>query len=232
LDKNFDFFIDIYADWCGPCINLAPYINQAAHILSSTIPTIKIGKFDTDRNDINRKLFPETSIPNVKFFPMNEKNKPIKYEGARDCSGIIQFLIENSSSKITKEVQEEVLKKAKKYDESKDYLDAVKRDLKSLEELVQVMDDMKKEYDQEIKTRISEMNELLAKDTEIEQLQTQFENVQKSFKKIEEIAMKAKEEQEYINLKNVKKIKSSEEYSNYLKNEKRIICVYFTAVNI
>jgi len=76
LDKNNEIFFDKYADWCGPCQNLAPKISLVAKILKNS--AIKVCKIDCEMNYVDIKYFPEPGIPNMKFFPLGEDKEPIK----------------------------------------------------------------------------------------------------------------------------------------------------------
>ena len=46
-------FLDVYADWCGPCRELAPTWAQLAELLEA-IPEVTIAKMDSDTNDLDR----------------------------------------------------------------------------------------------------------------------------------------------------------------------------------
>eukprot|EP01126_Amoeba_proteus_P041481 TRINITY_DN4464_c0_g2_i4.p1 TRINITY_DN4464_c0_g2~~TRINITY_DN4464_c0_g2_i4.p1 ORF type:complete len:331 (+),score=46.52 TRINITY_DN4464_c0_g2_i4:355-1347(+) len=77
INSDKDFLVDVWAPWCGPCVTVGPIIVALSEVLQNT--TIAVGKLDCDENGLNRDLFPERSIPNIKFFG-GDKTKPIKYE--------------------------------------------------------------------------------------------------------------------------------------------------------
>ncbi len=55
--------IDFYADWCGPCVMLAPIYKEASQILDGDITMLKV-----DIDVINTSGFEVYSIPNQQFF--------------------------------------------------------------------------------------------------------------------------------------------------------------------
>jgi len=72
LDDTKDVFLDVYADWCGPCVAVGPTIVQLAKVLNH-VETLRICKLDCDENDTDPEYLPETSIPNMKLFPAGNK---------------------------------------------------------------------------------------------------------------------------------------------------------------
>jgi len=97
LDSHHDFLVDIYADWCPPCKAIAPTISLLSELFKDT--NIRIGKMNCDYNDVDKGLFPEDGIPNIKFFTNGKKNAPIKSSG-RDLNYFIQFIHDNTSYKF------------------------------------------------------------------------------------------------------------------------------------
>ena len=57
---------------CGPCLVLIPIYDLLAHVFSDNTNVV-ISKIDFQRNDIDKKYFFEDHIPNIKFFPGNDK---------------------------------------------------------------------------------------------------------------------------------------------------------------
>eukprot|EP01124_Arcella_intermedia_P022199 TRINITY_DN3260_c0_g2_i2.p1 TRINITY_DN3260_c0_g2~~TRINITY_DN3260_c0_g2_i2.p1 ORF type:complete len:617 (-),score=170.44 TRINITY_DN3260_c0_g2_i2:19-1869(-) len=99
LNSDKDFFVDIWAEWCGPCVRVGPTISKLAEILSS-VPTIAIGKLNCDDNTVNKKYFPENGIPNMKIFPAGDKSNPVKYSGNRTLSSFLEFIHQNATHKF------------------------------------------------------------------------------------------------------------------------------------
>lgn len=93
LESDKHFFVDLYADWCGPCRAVAPILAQAAFILKKIgAQDIQIGKLDVDANDVDKKYFPENGIPNMKLFVKGEKENPLKFQEERSVESLLGFL--------------------------------------------------------------------------------------------------------------------------------------------
>lgn len=75
VDSDQEFLVDLWADWCGPCLMVAPTLELLAEVLDD-VPNIHVGKFNVDDNATPRKYFPETHIPNMKFFSSKDKQVP------------------------------------------------------------------------------------------------------------------------------------------------------------
>jgi len=98
LDSQHDFLVDIYADWCPPCKAIAPTIAMLSELFKDT--NIRVGKMNSDHNDVDKTLFPESGIPNIKYFTHGKKSTPIKHAGGRDLNSFIQFIHDNTSYKF------------------------------------------------------------------------------------------------------------------------------------
>ncbi len=94
LDESKDVLLDVYADWCGPCMALAPTYYRLAEMMKD-VPNLVIAKLDCDVNDTDSKYLPETSIPNIKLFPKGNKEKWVKFKGDRNLLGFLTFLHDN-----------------------------------------------------------------------------------------------------------------------------------------
>ena len=69
--------IDFYADWCGPCRKIAPYMEEFMNTYSGQIYVYKI---NTDQQKELAQMFQARSIPMVLLVPM--KGQPQKTVGA------------------------------------------------------------------------------------------------------------------------------------------------------
>jgi thioredoxin len=69
--------IDFYADWCGPCRRIAPYMEDFMKTYSGQIYVYKI---NTDQQKELAAMFQARNIPMVLFIPM--KGQPQKTVGA------------------------------------------------------------------------------------------------------------------------------------------------------
>ena len=101
FDETKDVLVEVYAPWCGHCKKLAPEYEKFAGELKDN-PDIVIGKIDGTANDI--KAFGVKGFPTLKFFPANNKKKPIDFAGNRDFDGLMSFIKEKTTFKVeTKE---------------------------------------------------------------------------------------------------------------------------------
>lgn len=70
--------IDFYADWCGPCKIIAPYLEEIAGKYNGKVYVYKV---NVDNQQELAQFFGIQSIPAVLFCPM--KGKPTMMVGAR-----------------------------------------------------------------------------------------------------------------------------------------------------
>jgi thioredoxin 1 len=61
--------VDFYADWCGPCKMMAPYLEQVADEMKGQVKVIKV---DVDRNQQAAAHFKVQSIPTLMLFHKGE----------------------------------------------------------------------------------------------------------------------------------------------------------------
>lgn len=64
LESDKPVLVDLYADWCGPCQQLLPVIDQ----LASEVENVKIGKLNVDENPELSKEYQVSSIPTLLLF--------------------------------------------------------------------------------------------------------------------------------------------------------------------
>lgn len=57
--------VDFYADWCGPCKVMAPWVDQLA---AARQGTLLVAKLDTDRSQSTARQFDIRGIPTVIVF--------------------------------------------------------------------------------------------------------------------------------------------------------------------
>lgn len=74
--------VDFYADWCGPCRYVAPFLEQLA---SEYGTKIKVYKVNTDNSPRVASAFGIKGIPTFLFIPA--KGEPKKMVGAMEKSG-------------------------------------------------------------------------------------------------------------------------------------------------
>lgn len=69
LDSKIPVLVDFWATWCGPCMMLAPTIEELAHELEGTV---KVGKINVDEQPQLAEMFSVMSIPTVMVFKGGE----------------------------------------------------------------------------------------------------------------------------------------------------------------
>src|SRR5262245_25967472 len=77
-DENFEaevlkssqpVLVDFWAEWCGPCLRLAPTIDKLAN---DYVGRVKVGKLNTDSNHNVAMKYGISSIPTVMLFKNGE----------------------------------------------------------------------------------------------------------------------------------------------------------------
>jgi len=81
-EGNIPVIVDFYADWCGPCRMVAPYLDQLANEYGSKI---KIYKVNTDNSPQVANAFKITGIPTFLFITAKGEYK--KMVGAMGKAG-------------------------------------------------------------------------------------------------------------------------------------------------
>ena len=79
--------VDFYADWCGPCKMMAPYVDQLA---SRVTGRALVAKLDTDASPKTAQKFDIRSIPSVIVF---RQGKPVtQHAGAVPLAALEKML--------------------------------------------------------------------------------------------------------------------------------------------
>lgn len=89
--------IDFYADWCGPCKRIAPFMEELCKKYDGEIYVYKI---NTDQQKELAALFQARSIPLVIFVPM--KGKPSSTLGAQAKEAYDNLIQQNLLGKTQK----------------------------------------------------------------------------------------------------------------------------------
>jgi len=217
MNSNIEFLVDLWADWCGPCVAVAPTLELLSEVIAD-IPTIKIGKMNVDENASDRELFPETSIPNMKFFANGNKKTPLKYQGTRTLVDFVEFIHKNAQTKFD----------LAQYKGRAEALMAMGTAIKSAKALVKKTEEQINRHVsalsvEEKSSIVHELNALkdeLAKkhNASESQLSAKIKALSTSpvWTTLKAAEKKFKEEEEIKSLKNVKKMHSDEEYDTVI----------------
>lgn len=80
--------LDMYADWCGPCMMMAPEIEA----YSEETDKVKVCKLDVDESTDLALTFGVMSIPTVILFDKGQEVK--RFVGAKEKHQIAEFVEE------------------------------------------------------------------------------------------------------------------------------------------
>lgn len=78
-EGNKPAIIDLYADWCGPCKQIAPIMKELAKEYAGKVAIYKV---NVDKQKELAALFNATSIPLLVYIPM--QGEPQLFRGAAD----------------------------------------------------------------------------------------------------------------------------------------------------
>lgn len=81
--------IDFYADWCGPCKQVAPILEQLQKEYEGKIDVYKV---NTEQERELSEAFGIRSIPSILFIPLNDR--PQMAQGALPKNSFVQAIKE------------------------------------------------------------------------------------------------------------------------------------------
>jgi protein disulfide isomerase family A protein 3 len=96
LDTTKDVLIEAYAPWCGHCKTLEPKYKQLAERMAKYSDSLVIAKIDATANSVP-PAYSASGYPTIWFAPANNKDKPIKYDGAREIEDFVNFIKREAS---------------------------------------------------------------------------------------------------------------------------------------
>jgi len=225
INSQNEWFVDIWAPWCGPCVAVGPTIELLAELFSA-IPTIKVGKFNCDHNEIPTEYFPEPGIPNMKFFPLENKKNPVAFEGERSAAKFVEFIHKHTKNTFN---LEEFVSKANELESLINTKKEAKKLFDQTENLLakhsDVIDDSEKSS---LNLLVSNLTTSLAAHPTKESLVSLMESIRghSGYPKLQAAFDKAK-------YKNVVPVHNSAQFDEIIakaKSENKIIIVDFTAV--
>lgn len=68
IDSGEKFIVDMYADWCGPCLVLGPIVERVSQKLEKEGHEVKVYKFNIESDKDLAVQLGVRSIPTIKVF--------------------------------------------------------------------------------------------------------------------------------------------------------------------
>ena len=74
LESDMPVLVDLWAEWCAPCLMLAPIIEEISNDYKDKI---KVGRLDVDKNPNTSVQYGIRSIPTLLYFKNGKVEKQI-----------------------------------------------------------------------------------------------------------------------------------------------------------
>lgn len=90
LNSDKPVLIDFYADWCGPCKQMAPIVEEVAKAVSDNVKVVKVNV--DEENDLAEQ-YGISSIPTLVFIKNGEVVRNLV--GMRDKDELVEYINNN-----------------------------------------------------------------------------------------------------------------------------------------
>lgn len=90
--------LQVYAEWCGHCKNAKPEVVKAAAALKGIV---NVGVVDGDKNRATASQLGVQGFPTFKVY-LDDKKAPIDYNGAREAKAIVDFMMQQAQSVVSR----------------------------------------------------------------------------------------------------------------------------------
>jgi thioredoxin 1 len=87
LQSETPVLVDFWAEWCGPCLRVAPVLEEIANEMGDRV---KVVKLDIDANPDTARDYAVLSVPTLTMF---KGGRPVKsVAGARPKSDLVRLI--------------------------------------------------------------------------------------------------------------------------------------------
>jgi protein disulfide-isomerase A1 len=94
MDATKDVFVEFYAPWCGHCKTLSPKFDKLGEAFND-VDSVIIAKVDATENDTPADI---KGFPTLFFYPANDKENPVQYDGERTEGAMEKWIRSHAST--------------------------------------------------------------------------------------------------------------------------------------